>query len=548
MALSGSVPSVNGISRYWLEIIPGASGNVATATVRLWSSDSKGGYGYPSGSAFPLKILINGQTRVDINKPIVSRDEWHASSPGDGRKSYADLGYADLATGGGEIQVYAEYTNNYSKNDWAIQKGTKLTVSDKAYPEAPGNPTVSTSVSNLERTSATINGSIDSWGNYSAAGNYSLTFNGVSAQETSRNLTGLTPNTNYSFNFSATNNWGKSANSTKSFTTTGNNPTITIESISVDGTTCQFNNVEFHFDYTTEKSHSLRYRKHGDSDWNDASSNKITGLIPNTTYDYIYTVTDMKDRSGSISDTFTTTYTIEPIGSGSGNSKIEAKSGGFNCIIRLNPAIVTAITEYYLDYKIYGSQDDFTRTPPSSTNIISKDNLSLDTVYECRLVVKNSAGDISVTNSIVIATWTQKPIINSIIDLIDGITLGVTVNAEPSGITQNLKYSFSIDDGVNWTTPSDSNSYTWSGLEELTTYPIKIRVIPIHRNQEYGEDKPVNEISHPLTTDVDQAKIRIKTGGNWIEGKTYIKQNNQWVKAKRIYIKKNNQWVIGKNQ
>ena len=45
----------------------------------------------------------------------------------------------------------------------------------------------------------------------------------------------------------------------------------------------------------------------------------------------------------------------------------------------------------------------------------------------------------------------------------------------------------------------------------------------------------------------DQAKIRIKTGGAWKQGKAYFKKDGEWKKVKKIYIKVNGQWVIGKN-
>lgn len=48
-------------------------------------------------------------------------------------------------------------------------------------------------------------------------------------------------------------------------------------------------------------------------------------------------------------------------------------------------------------------------------------------------------------------------------------------------------------------------------------------------------------------TPVDQAKSMIKKDGNWVLGKTYIKINGVWVKAKKIYIKKNGQWVVNVN-
>lgn len=50
-----------------------------------------------------------------------------------------------------------------------------------------------------------------------------------------------------------------------------------------------------------------------------------------------------------------------------------------------------------------------------------------------------------------------------------------------------------------------------------------------------------------VTTPPDQAKIRLKTEDGWQQGKTYLKINDEWVKAKKIYKKIEGQWIIGTN-
>lgn len=50
------------------------------------------------------------------------------------------------------------------------------------------------------------------------------------------------------------------------------------------------------------------------------------------------------------------------------------------------------------------------------------------------------------------------------------------------------------------------------------------------------------------TTPVDQAQARIKQNNTWHYGKTFIKNNGVWKKAKKIYIKQNGVWKLGKNK
>lgn len=91
-----------------------------------------------------------------------------------------------------------------------------------------------------------------------------------------------------------------------------------------------------------------------------------------------------------------------------------------------------------------------------------------------------------------------------------------------------------------------SNTYYWSGLQEETLYPMKVKVTAKHTSQNATDTTAVSAVLN-VTTPADQAKIRIKKDGSWVKGKTYLKKNGQWVKAKKIYIKVNGEWKINNN-
>lgn len=325
MALSDSIKSNNGSNTYWLEIITNTSENTVYATARLWSASHPGGYGYAAGSAFPLKIIIGGVTCIDGNYPLTS-NTWVSYNAGDGRKSYADLASTSLATGGGAITVYAEYTNNYSNHNWAMKLYQTLSVSDTVYPVTPGNPSVNVGYSNVGRTTATISGSVISWGDYASAGSYNLACSdGSSGQNTSRNLTNLTPNTRYTVTFSATNNYGKSASKSTFFTTTHNSPSIGTITPTVGDTTCTFptSGSGITYDNAQYAHATIKYRVEGTSSWATLTTSDspaiLSGLDIVTTYEYEYTITD---NANGVSNTVTGTFTT------TGQSKARLKING----------------------------------------------------------------------------------------------------------------------------------------------------------------------------------------------------------------------------
>lgn len=95
------------------------------------------------------------------------------------------------------------------------------------------------------------------------------------------------------------------------------------------------------------------------------------------------------------------------------------------------------------------------------------------------------------------------------------------------------------------TLSQSSNSYSWSNLNEETTYHVQVEVTTQHTS-DYGRDR-ITIKTIDVTTPADQAAVRMKVNNNWVHGKMYYKVNNEWVKAKKVYIKENNEWVIGKN-
>lgn len=79
-----------------------------------------------------------------------------------------------------------------------------------------------------------------------------------------------------------------------------------------------------------------------------------------------------------------------------------------------------------------------------------------------------------------------------------------------------------------------------TGLEEETEYSMWMSVTNVGGTN-------YSSITN-FTTPADQAKIRIKTSDAWKLGKTYLKKDGNWLKAKKVYIKVNGEWKICLNK
>ena len=79
-----------------------------------------------------------------------------------------------------------------------------------------------------------------------------------------------------------------------------------------------------------------------------------------------------------------------------------------------------------------------------------------------------------------------------------------------------------------------------TGLEEETEYSMWMSVTNVGGTN-------YSSITN-FTTPADQAKIRIKTSDAWKLGKTYLKKDGSWIKAKKVYIKVNGKWKICLNK
>lgn len=416
-----------------------------------------------------------------------------------------------------------------------------------------GNPTISTSYTGTSASrggsdgTATISASVGAGTN---GGNvsYTITCNGKSSSNAALSLTGLKNNTNYTWSATATNSAGKTATSTGTVCLTPQVPSTPTVSTTPDRTSCAFS---VSSTYDTNRAYNSTSIQYGTSTsyGSTSSSTTLSNLTPNTTYYYSVTITDKNNGGG-----YTSTRTS---GAKTGSFKTTCnkpsslsmtRSGGTTTGITVTVAATgdtnAAITNYTLYYKLK-SGSSYTSVNLGTVTTKELTGLSVDTDYNFYFTATN-AGGTTTSSTYTYSTLLNTPIITTptVSNLLPfSCTITATGSITPS---RTLSYAFSKDNGSTWTAYQSGNSYDWSGLNEETTYQMKVRVKATHTGTN-ASDTTKDSAALSITTPADQAKIRRKVDGAWVKGKTYYKKDGAWVKAKKIYIKVDGKWKIGTN-
>lgn len=197
-------------------------------------------------------------------------------------------------------------------------------------PVAPAAPTIGNDITftrsgNTYSATASVSSSYDTsraWSSWTSSG-----LSMSSSNSSSVSYTGLTPNTSYTFTLKTNdkNNGGayssglSSGTTSKTFTTPGNAPTIKSHGLSVGGQTSVTMAYEATYD-TNSRLSSMRWDyttgtlPSGATNPTASNTNTISGLQPNTTYNYrLVVVENVAGRTTTATGTFTTDYPTQQI-------------------------------------------------------------------------------------------------------------------------------------------------------------------------------------------------------------------------------------------
>lgn len=405
------------------------------------------------------------------------------------------------------------------------------------------------SASEITRTSVKLTASINNNGASLTGGGWDYTTDSskstwtyANGGPTSKTITGLAANTTYYYRGYAENSVGGTNSGWSSFTTSGNPPVINSITPAPSRTSCSLANNSISYD--TNAWFSSVTVKYGTtaSYGSTVNSTSITGLQPNTTYYYSMTVKDNWGRTSSAkTGSFKTTCNAPS------NLTLTRTSGTTNSMtIALSASGDTnaPITNYTLYYRL-GTSGNYSSVNygTATSKVIS--SLSSDQNYQMYFTATNAAGT-STSSTVTHSPLLTNPSISSfqITNLLPfTCTATVVAGVNPS---RTLNYRFSKDGGNTWTAYQTSNIYNWTGLNEETTYTMVVQVKAIHTSVDAVDTTATTSVV--IKTPADQAKIRRMIDGRWVKGKTFIKVNGKWVKAKKLYIRVNGQWKLNNNE
>lgn len=420
-------------------------------------------------------------------------------------------------------------------------------------------PTIGTvSVSVGTRTSGTYGGTISYPVTYDNAGYSSHTFKyGTSSSSLTNNATssgtgstaswtisGLEPNKTYYYSAVEVDNGGNesrtSSAKTGSFTTTGIAPTISNVSVTPGETSGAFS-----WSASADTNASISSRRidygttssYGDYVTPTGNSYTLTSLAGATKYYYKITVVDNKGRSTTSTGNFTTlSYAPRNISVWAEEITSTSIKVGWSYDVPAGAA-ATAVTLYIKE----NGQTERTVSVTGSNYTVS--NLAVDNNVSFALGVTNAQGTTK-SNYINLSTVLNAPTLTVDGNAISPFEIQVVASASITP-TRSLLYKFSKDGGTTWSSYQTSAVYTWTNLTEETTYHVVVGVKAVHTATYSGDIEVFNY--QDITTPADQATVRLKKEGSWVQGKAWIKVGGVWKKAKKVYVKKNGEWVLNKN-
>jgi len=433
---------------------------------------------------------------------------------------------------------------NTEGGQYGYRKGTATLVI--TIPEI-GSPTISASIT---KTSASRGGSDGSAkftlsmtaGNNATISSYSVTCNNSTQSNTNpATFSSLKNNTTYNWSAAISNNGGKTGSASGSFSLDGQVPLINSITVTRARTAATLSP---NITYDTNASQSSVSVKYGTSTsyGSTATSWSLSGLSPNTTYYYSATVTDNFSKTSTAkTGSFTTTCNAP---SNLVMTRASATTSSMNITLSATGDTNAAITNYKLYYR-KGTSGSYTTVDYGTNTTRTISGLDSDTNYQLYFTATNAGGTSTSTTYTFSPNLNNPSISNFTITNLLPFTCTATVTASVSP-SRTLNYRFSKDGGSTWTAYQASNVYNWTGLSEETTYTMAVQVKAIHTSVSASDTTATT--STVIKTPADQAKIRRMINGQWVKGKTYIKVNGSWVKAKKLYIKVNGQWKLNDNE
>lgn len=214
---------------------------------------------------------------------------------------------------------------------------------------------------------------------------------------------------------------------------------------------------------------SYQYSLDNGVTWNAGSSSvTLTTLAANTSYSVKVKAIDNFGQYSISSAIVTTTSGNAPVLSGVGINTLGITS-----------VIMTYSAAYDTNAALSTYKWEYGTTVSYGSEIINSNNISgltQATEYFYKLTVTDTWNRSSVFTGSFVTEQADAPVISNVTTTeIAEYSISLSVTATPGDGTIE-SYEFSKDNGVTWTEPSTSNTYTFDTLNDDTNYNIKVRV------------------------------------------------------------------------
>lgn len=264
----------------------------------------------------------------------------------------------------------------------------------------------------------------------------------------------------------------------------------------------------------------------------------LTNLLPDTTYNYKYTIWNAQGQVTEQTGTFKTLPYVKP-----------------TAYLSLNSVTNNSITMNYSSsganvsqLRIYVNGNIWKTISASNSGTFTVTGLSPKTTYSIQIQAYTPTGSLwGNTTAAVKATTYPNPVsVNTnstkMIEILP-FSAKVAVTSSNAGDTASYGYTLlNANKGViQAETRSTASTYNWTGLTPETTYYARVRVF----TKTSGVASAYYDIQ--FTTPPDQASVFLKINNIWKRGKVFLKTQGSWIKSKYIYTKVNGQWRKNNN-
>lgn len=436
----------------------------------------------------------------------------------------------------GTLSGLAANTKYYVRGEATNTIGTTYTT-ETNFTTTGNAPTISSITSSPSKNYATLTGNVSydtnasfssvevQWGTSTSYGNTSNAWRIPASGST------LAQNTTYYYRARVTDNWNRTSSwKTGSFTTTGDNPTITNV---VATPNLQYCDLAISVTYATNASYNTMTVQYGTTTSYGSTATTfgngwatLTPLNSKQTYYYKITVKDNFNRTSSAyTGSFTTTssapWDAEPL-----ILNVTETSAEIGVTYSVGaPDWVTA-GSITVSGNGYNTTKNFTFAgDPPTPNTLTFTGLTANKTYTVTGSVTNTTGTTNITST----TFTTPPTAPSIssVTVQSSGTTGISISVTASGGSgDTLQYRFSSDGGSNWTNLQTGSTKSYTGLTAGNTYNVCLEV----RNG----DRFVYEY-YTITLPTSSSTTT--------KGLIQYRQDGWWTNVKKVYIAKYSKWL-----